>query len=116
MTDAPAIAPSADIKLDPSWKAALASEFTKPYMQKLKAFLQERRSQGAHIFPKGSEYFHALDGGYGGLWRRNGRPPQMLCGVGFSAQGLFEGSFYRRMPDAANPRADTEGARLPRAA
>jgi N,N-dimethylformamidase len=51
------------------------------------------------------EYFHALDGGYGGLWRRNGRPPQMLCGVGFSAQGLFEGSYYRRMPDAADPRA-----------
>ena len=51
------------------------------------------------------EYFQALDGGYGGLWRRNGRPPQMLCGVGFSAQGLFEGSYYRRMPDAADPRA-----------
>ena len=51
------------------------------------------------------EYFHALDGGYGGLWRRNGRPPQVLCGVGFSAQGLFEGSYYRRMPDAADPRA-----------
>jgi N,N-dimethylformamidase len=51
------------------------------------------------------EYFHALDGGYGGLWRRNGRPPQMLCGVGFSAQGLFEGSHYRRMPGAADPRA-----------
>ena len=50
------------------------------------------------------EYFHALDDGYGGLWRRNGRPPQMLCGVGFSAQGMFEGSYYRRMPDAADPR------------
>ena len=51
------------------------------------------------------EYFHALDGAYGGLWRRNGRPPQMLCGIGFSAQGLFEGSYYRCMPDAADPRA-----------
>jgi N,N-dimethylformamidase len=51
------------------------------------------------------EYYHALDGGYGGLWRRNGRPPQMLCGVGFSAQGLFEGSYYRHMPSAADPRA-----------
>lgn len=50
------------------------------------------------------EYFHALDGGYGGLWRRNGRPPQMLCGVGFSAQGLFEGSYYRRLSAAADPR------------
>ena len=51
----------ADVKLDPSWKAALADEFAKPYMQSLKAFLQDRRAQGAHIFPKGSEYFHALD-------------------------------------------------------
>jgi N,N-dimethylformamidase len=51
------------------------------------------------------EYFHALDGGYGGLWRRNGRPPQMLCGIGFSAQGRFEGSYYRRTPEATDPRA-----------
>ena len=29
----------------------------------------------------------------------------MLCGVGFSAQGLFEGSYYRRMPGVADPRA-----------
>ena len=51
------------------------------------------------------EYYHALDGAYGGLWRRNGRPPQKLCGVGFSAQGLFEGSYYRRLPGAADDRA-----------
>jgi N,N-dimethylformamidase len=42
------------------------------------------------------EYYHAFDGSYGGLWRRNGRPPQMLAGIGFSAQGEFHGSFYRR--------------------
>lgn len=42
------------------------------------------------------ESHHQLDGAYGGLWRRNGRPPQLLVGVGFSAQGLFEGSHYRR--------------------
>ena len=51
------------------------------------------------------EYYHALDGAYGGLWRRNGRPPQQLVGVGFSAQGLFEGSRYRRQPGADDPRA-----------
>ncbi len=44
------------------------------------------------------EYYQAFDGGYGGLWRRNGKPPQALCGVGFSAQGQFNGSYYRRMP------------------
>lgn len=46
------------------------------------------------------EYYNAFDGGYGGLWRRNGRPPQLLAGVGFTAQGQFEGSFYRRTPDS----------------
>lgn len=44
------------------------------------------------------EYFQAFDGAYGGLWRRNGRPPQALCGVGFSAQGQFNGSYYRKLP------------------
>jgi N,N-dimethylformamidase len=44
------------------------------------------------------EAYHQLDGGYGGLWRRLGRPPQKLAGVGFSSQGLFEGSHYRRLP------------------
>ncbi len=42
------------------------------------------------------EYYHQLDGQYGGLWRRNRRPPQMLAGVGFSGQGRFEGTYYRR--------------------
>jgi N,N-dimethylformamidase len=51
------------------------------------------------------EYYHALDGAYGGLWRRNGRPPQQLVAVGFSSQGLFEGSHYRRQPGADDPRA-----------
>ncbi len=44
------------------------------------------------------EYYNAFDGEYGGLWRRNGRPPQQLVGVGFSAQGIFEGVAYRRLP------------------
>jgi N,N-dimethylformamidase len=43
------------------------------------------------------EYYNAFDGQYGGLWRRNGRPPQQLVGVGFSAQGIFEGVAYRRL-------------------
>lgn len=51
------------------------------------------------------EYVHQLDGTLGGLWRRNGRPPQQLCGVGFSGQGKFEGSHYRAMPGMTDPRA-----------
>ncbi len=50
------------------------------------------------------EYYHQLDGGYGGLWRRNRRPPQLLAGVGFSGQGLFEGTHYRLLPTAREPR------------
>ena len=44
------------------------------------------------------EYYSAFDGSYGGLWRRNGRPPQQIAGIGFSAQGTFSGSYYRRTP------------------
>jgi N,N-dimethylformamidase len=49
------------------------------------------------------EYFHQLDGALGGMWRRNRRPPQRLVGVGFSGQGLFEGTYYRRLPASYDP-------------
>ena len=50
------------------------------------------------------EYFHQFDGEYGGLWRRNARPPQELVGVGFAAQGNFVGSYYRIKQEArSNP-------------
>lgn len=44
------------------------------------------------------EYYHSLEESctYGGLWRRNGRPPQKLVGVGFSSQGSFQGMPYHR--------------------
>lgn len=51
------------------------------------------------------EYYQQFDGQYGGLWRRNARPPQKLVGVGFTAQGNFVGSYYRIDPAArANPK------------
>ena len=43
------------------------------------------------------EYYNGFDGAYGGLWRRNGRPPQQLVGVGFTAQGTFNGMPYKRV-------------------
>ncbi len=49
------------------------------------------------------EYHNAFDGQLGGLWRRNRRPPQRLVGVGFSGQGLFEGTHYRRLPASYAP-------------
>lgn len=42
------------------------------------------------------EYYQQLDGGYGGLWRRNDRPPQAVAGLGFVVQGPYEGNAYRR--------------------
>lgn len=51
------------------------------------------------------EYYNQFDGEYGGLWRRNGRPPQDLVGVGFSAQGNFVGSHYIVDKDARSSRA-----------
>lgn len=49
------------IRLDESWKVPLAGEFEAPYMAELKRFLLAEKKRGARIFPKGSEYFHALD-------------------------------------------------------
>ncbi|MDQ0138084.1 N,N-dimethylformamidase [Neorhizobium galegae] len=39
-----------------------------------------------------------------GLWRSNGRAPQRLCGVGFSAQIWDFGASYRRLPGSFDPR------------
>lgn len=36
------------------------------------------------------EAYHAMDGGYGGLWRRLGRAPNRLVDIGFAAQGDFD--------------------------
>ncbi len=49
------------------------------------------------------EYFNAFDGSYGGMWRRNGRPPQSIAGLGFTAQGNFTASYYRRLDASKEP-------------
>ena len=51
------------------------------------------------------EYYHSFTGEYGGLWRRQGLPPQMIAGTGFSAQGFDISSYYVRKPDSFDPRA-----------
>lgn len=52
---------SNDIKLHPGWRAALSEEFASPYMQALKSFLLSEKAAGKRIFPKGVEWFRALD-------------------------------------------------------
>jgi len=49
------------------------------------------------------EYFNAFDGNYGGMWRRNGRPPQSIAGLGFTAQGDFTATYYRRLKASNDP-------------
>jgi uracil-DNA glycosylase len=49
------------VKLDASWQAALEPEFSSPYMQALREFLVTEKALGKQIFPKGAEYFRALD-------------------------------------------------------
>ena len=49
------------VTLEESWKTVLAPEFSSSYMAELKAFLLEEKRNGKQIFPKGAEYFRALD-------------------------------------------------------
>jgi len=49
------------IKLHPSWLEPLRGEFEQPYMGELKRFLVEERAKGKSIFPRGGEWFRALD-------------------------------------------------------
>ena len=50
-----------EVKLEESWRKALSDEFGSAYMSQLKAFLLEEKQQGKSIFPRGPEYFRALD-------------------------------------------------------
>ena len=68
--------------------------------------IEVRRSEDgvrAWIAPEG-EYYHQFTGEYGGLWRRLGRPPNQLVGVGFAAQGFDGGTYYRVKPGALDAR------------
>jgi uracil-DNA glycosylase len=50
-----------DIQLHGSWKAPLQPEFQANYMGQLRSFLVAEKAAGKHIFPKGSEWFRAMD-------------------------------------------------------
>ncbi|MCC7280827.1 MAG: N,N-dimethylformamidase [Acetobacteraceae bacterium] len=50
------------------------------------------------------EYFHQFDGTLGGLWRRVGRTPQSLVGVGFSTQGDYKAYPYTWLDGIGDPR------------
>lgn len=50
-----------DVKIEPTWKAALAGEFEKPYFASLVRFLHQEKAQGKVIYPPGSLIFRAFD-------------------------------------------------------
>lgn len=54
--------------------------------------------------PSGESY-HSFNGEYGGLWRRLGRPPNALVGVGFVAQGFERAVAYERSAASYDSRA-----------
>jgi N,N-dimethylformamidase len=76
------------------WRVALSD--------KVPGAIEVRRTEGGirTWAAEPGEYYHAFDGEYGGLWRRSDRPPNLLCGIGFSSQGTFVGDSYRRTPSS----------------
>lgn len=49
------------IQLEASWLEHLASEFEQPYMQNLRAFLQQEKAARKTVYPAGSNIFSALN-------------------------------------------------------
>lgn len=49
------------IQLEPSWKQRLLPEFSKPYMHSLREFLKQEVKAKKTIFPRGPEYFAAMN-------------------------------------------------------
>ena len=50
-----------DVKIESSWKKALAGEFEKPYFESLVHFLRAEKAAGVRIFPPGSQIFRAFE-------------------------------------------------------
>ena len=50
-----------EVKIEQSWKNALADEFGKPYFESLVRFLHKEKADGQVIYPPGSQIFRAFD-------------------------------------------------------
>jgi uracil-DNA glycosylase len=50
-----------DVKIEQSWKDALAPEFGKPYFEQLVRFLHGEKAAGKVIYPPGSQIFRAFE-------------------------------------------------------
>ena len=50
-----------EVRIEQSWKNALADEFGKPYFESLVRFLRSEKAAGQTIYPPGSQIFRAFD-------------------------------------------------------
>ena len=50
-----------EVRIEQSWKEALAPEFGKPYFEQLVRFLHSEKAAGKVIYPPGSQIFRAFD-------------------------------------------------------
>lgn len=50
-----------EVKIEQTWKDALAGEFDKPYFASLVRFLHAEKASGARVFPPGSQIFKAFE-------------------------------------------------------
>ncbi len=53
---------------------------------------------------EGGEYYHSFTGELGGMWRRMGRAPQSVAGVGMTAQGFDVSTYFDRTAASFDPR------------
>ena len=50
-----------EVRIEQSWKNALAGEFGKPYFESLVRFLRSEKAAGQTIYPPGNQIFRAFD-------------------------------------------------------
>ncbi len=73
---------------------------TKPGIIEVRRSEDGTRAWAAEV----GEYYMGFTGEYGGLWRRQGRAPNLVAGVGFISQGFDASTYYRRTPAGRDPR------------
>lgn len=77
------------------------------YHPKLPGVIEHRRAEDGMRawFSEAGESFMSFTGEMSGLWARNGRPPNMLVGNAFAAQGFVNAVPYHRTEASYDPRA-----------
>ena len=50
-----------DVKIEESWKKALATEFEKPYFSELVKYLHSEKAAGVTVYPPGKDIFRAFE-------------------------------------------------------